>query len=286
MRRLWPVAAALVFVGCLAKPPLTDEILRESLPETTKIPQAWGEGASSGEVDDAWLASFGDASLDSLVFEVLENNTDLHQAAARVAVAKETVVVVGSRLKPRVGAKIGGATTKDFSSSSPVYTNAEYAGLVWELDVWGRLRSQRDAAKQDFEAAELDYKFARLSLVATTAKLWYQLTEVLRIKQLVVQSVEIYTDLLELVQQRRSSGKASDFELMQAKAALASAQSDLRAVDADFAAVRRALELLLGRYPSADLEAQADFVPVPPPVAAGVPAPRLILVLPPVRVTR
>jgi outer membrane protein TolC len=59
---------------------------------------------------------------------------------------------------------------------------------------------------------------------------------------------------------------------MQARAALAMAQGDLRAADADYDAVRRALELLLGRYPGAEIEARGDFVPVPPPVAAGVPA--------------
>ncbi len=86
------------------------------------------------------------------------------------------------------------------------------------------------------------------------------------------QSVQIYTDLLELVRVRRAAGKVADFDVDQASAALATAQSQLRGAQGLYSEARRALELVLGRYPAAEIEVAATFAPQPRPVAAGLPS--------------
>jgi hypothetical protein len=64
----------------------------------------------------------------------------------------------------------------------------------------------------------------------------------------------------------------ADLDVEQARAALATAQGELRGAEGAYSDARRALELLLGRYPAAEIEARGDFVPVPPPVRAGLPS--------------
>jgi len=270
MRRISCAAAALL-AGCLATPPQQAAILKQALPESTTVPPAWSSPASPDEVGNDWLASFDDPVLDALVAEAIANNLDLRQAAAKVEIARQTVVVVGSRLKPQIGAKIGDAGTFD-SGQEPVKSNMEYVGIAWEIDLWGRLRSQRAAAEEAYEATALDYAFARQSLAATTAKSWYLVIETRQLLALAEQAVQIYTDLLELVRVRRAAGKVADFDVDQASAALATAQSQLRGAQGLYSEARRALELLLGRYPAAEIEVAATFSPQPPPVAAGLPS--------------
>jgi NodT family efflux transporter outer membrane factor (OMF) lipoprotein len=265
-------ALAVLLSGCLARPPQPAEVLQQALPEGTTVPAAWSTATSPDVVTNDWLASFGDPELDAVVTEAIANNPDLRQAAAKVEIAQQIVVVVGSRLKPQIGARIGAASTRDLGEDDTFNSNLEYAGLVWEIDVWGRLRSQQAAAEQSAEATALDYDFARLSLAATTARSWYQVTEAGRLLAVAEQSVQIYTALLDLVRVRRDAGKVAEFDVVQASAALASAQSELRGAQEVYTEARRALELLLGRYPAAEIEARGDFVPAPPPVRAGLPS--------------
>jgi outer membrane protein TolC len=76
------------------------------------------------------------------------------------------------------------------------------------------------------EAAALDYAYARQSLAATTAKLWYVAVETRQLLVLSEQAVRIYSDLLALVQIRRNAGKDSDLDVVDVRAKLETAQSD------------------------------------------------------------
>jgi outer membrane protein TolC len=148
----------------------------------------------------------------------------------------------------------------------------QYGGIFWEIDLWGRIRAQKAAAEAGFEATALDYAFGRQSVAATTAKSWYLAIETRQLVALAEQAVEIYTRLLELVKIRRAAGKVADLDVAEASANLNSAESDLRIAQGLYSEARRALELLLGRYPAAEIEISAAFAPLPQPVAAGLPS--------------
>jgi outer membrane protein TolC len=82
-------------------------------------------------------------TLEAIVAEAIANNLDLKGAATKVAIAQQTVIVVGSQLLPWVGVQLDGTRTKDFDDGSFNSTSA-FLGVAWELDVWGRLRAQRE----------------------------------------------------------------------------------------------------------------------------------------------
>jgi multidrug efflux system outer membrane protein len=194
------VVAAAILSGCpLAKPPDHAQVVREALPAGTTIPPAWSSPASANDVSGDWLKSFNDPGLDGVVAEAMTNNLDLRQAAARVEAARQTVIVVGSRLKPQIGGRLGAAITRVDGDPSAFDSNLEYLGVAWEIDVWGRPRAQRAAAEANSQAAALDYAFARQSLAATAAQSWYLAIETRQLLQLAEQSVDIYAELLDLV---------------------------------------------------------------------------------------
>ena len=272
MRRAALLVAAVMVAGCALKaPPTHTDVVDQALPKDTRIPPAWRADSPGGEETNDWLKSFNDPVLNAIVAEAIANNPDLRAAAAKVAIAQQTVIVVGSRLLPWVGVQLGGSVTDDKDNSSFGSTSA-FLGVAWELDVWGRLRAQRAASEANAEAAALDYAYARQSLAATTAKLWYLAVETRQLLALSEQAVRIYSDLLALVQLRRSAGKDSDLDVVDVRAKLEAARSDVERARESYGEARRALEALIGRYPAAEIDVAAVYLALPPFAGAGIPS--------------
>ena len=271
MRAALFVAAAML-AGCALKaPPTHTDVVEQALPKQTRIPPAWRADPRGGDVTNGWLKSFDDPPLEAIVAEAIANNLDLKAAAAKVAIAQQAVIIVGSQLSPWVGVQLGATATKDFDDGTFSSTSA-FLGVAWELDVWGRLRAQRAASEANAEAIALDYAYARQSLAATTAKLWYLAVETRQVLALSEQAVKIYGDLLQLVALRRNAGKDSDLDVVDVRAKLEQAQSEVERARESFGEARRALEVLLGRYPAAEIEVAAVYPPLPPLAGTGVPS--------------
>jgi multidrug efflux system outer membrane protein len=278
MRETGAIAVLMAtLAGCaLQTPPTKTEVLNQALPEGTQIPSAWKAAAKTGAVADDWLKNFHDPMLDAIVAEAMENNLDLHQAADRVAIARQTITVVGAQLLPQLNGQLGYKHTHDFGDESYVRHTFDHTvvslGAAWELDVWGRLRAQRASAVAGYEATALDYAYARQSLAATVAMSWYLTTETHQLLGLAERAAGTYGELFDLAAIKHTAGKSSELDVVDARAKLEIAQSDLEAARNNYAESRRALEVLLGRYPAAEIKAAATYPPLPPSAGAGVPA--------------
>jgi NodT family efflux transporter outer membrane factor (OMF) lipoprotein len=264
---------AVLLAGCALKPmPEHGEIVKQALPPTTQVPPVWQADASAAPVPAAWVATFKDRQLDAIVAEAMANNTNLRVAAARVEVAQQSVIVVGAAMLPQVGAQFGARSTYDRDAASAHGSTVGYVGVAWEIDVWGRLRAQRESADYGAQAAAADYAWARESLAALVAKSWYLCIETRQLLALAEQSVQVYGELLKLVNIRRNAGKDSDLNVADVTAKLDSARSSVEAARQSYGEAQRALETLLGRYPAAEIEVAAVFGFLPPPAAAGLPS--------------
>jgi outer membrane protein, multidrug efflux system len=277
-RELISLALGIVLVamgGCaLHKPPSQAAIVNQALPKATPLPGTWSSGTDTANVTDDWVKTFKDDELDVVVREAIANNLDLRQSAARVEQARQSVVVVGAQLKPHVGAAVAGATTRssNAASSDQYQSNMEYGAFSWEIDVWGRVRSQRAATRENYEAVAMDYAFARQSVAALTAKSWYLAIETRRLVALAQQSVGIYSSLLDLVKVRRAAGKVADLDVAEASYELNEAQNQLIVMQGLYSEARRSLEVLVGRYPSAELAVAEEYAALPALVAPGLPS--------------
>jgi len=270
--RLPLLLAAAALAGCALKtPPTHTAVVEQALPAQTRMPPAWRADARGGDVGNHWLKAFDDPALEAIVAEAIAHNPDLRAAAAQVAIAQQAVVVAGSRLQPWVGLQLGATATHDQDNGGHSNSTA-FFGVAWELDVWGRLRAQRAASEANAEAVALDYAYARQSLAATTAKLWYLNIEARQVVALNQRAVAIYGDLLSLVQVRRNAGKDSDLDVVDVRAKLETAQSETARAEEAFGEARRGLEVLLGRYPAAEIEVAAVYPALPPLHGTGVPS--------------
>ena len=275
MRALRPILALAIFAlaGCaLNKPPEREELNKQALPNL-QVPENYtapgGAASTAGAVGKTWLATFKDPQLDALVEEALKHNPDLQVAAARVEQAASFVKVAGATLLPQVNAlaRGGGALSGDSSG-------LEGAGIFanWELDLWGRVRAGRETASTQYVSAAFDAEYARQSLAAMVAKSWFLATEARMQKANAEEMAAASERQLAFAQDRLRVGRGDEYDVVLARANLASFRDSVRSLDLAYQQALRALEALAGRYPAAALPVPAKLAALPGPVPVGMPS--------------
>jgi len=262
-------AAAALLAGCALKsPPPQNEIRQEALGDMA-VSNPWKAAAtSSAAVQDNWLATFEDSQLDALAAEGVARNPDLRVAAIRVEQAAGYVNLAKASLRPTVGIiGTGGIKLSDLSSA----LTGIIALVSWELDLWGRLRYGEQAAQATYAATQADLEFARQSLAATIARSWFTATETLLQQQIAEDMVRAAQELVTLAADRQRVGVGNEQDVALARANLGTQQDSLRQARFAHEQSVRALELLLGRYPAAELKARLDLAKLPDAAPAGLP---------------
>ena len=267
-------ALSLAFIpGCVTPkaPPTTDEIRQQSGTLTNlDLTKAWKAGAAAGPIADNWLVTFDDAQLDALVAEAMTNNPDLRVTVTRVEQAAQYVELAKAALRPAVnlfgtgGLKMGGG---DIASA----LQGASLGVSWEPDLWGRMRYGRNAYEATYASAQADFEFGRQSLAATVAKTWFTAGETWLQLQIAEDMVKAAQELMTLAEKRRQVGSGNEQDVALARANVGNLQDAAIQVRLAHEQTLRALELLLGRYPAAELQARHDLPSLPGPVPAGLP---------------
>jgi NodT family efflux transporter outer membrane factor (OMF) lipoprotein len=145
------------------------------------------------------------------------------------------------------------------------------AQLNWEIDLWGRLTDETKAAYRDARASLADYDSARLSLAGRVAQAWFGLIEARQQRELGERDTMARESNLNVTERRYERGVASSLDVRLSRSALGSSQANLAfRQQAEKEAARR-LEVLLGRYPAAELAAASDLPDLDPLGGAGAP---------------
>lgn len=248
---------------------------------STQVPAQWHSETSTNAVLDDWIASFGDDQLVKLVNEAMTNNPDLAATAARLDQAIASAGVAKANLWPQLSGGLSGQHTTllertDADKAAGIKANSTTYGasldLSWEVDVWGRLRYAKSSATETAKAWAADYIAARRSLAAQVAKAWFAAAEAQLQKQLSDNFVASYEETLRIVEAKFKAGAVSEQDVANAKADLASSRRLAEAGATTLKESVRSLEVLLGRYPAAELSVADDLQAVPPAIPAGLPS--------------
>jgi len=257
--------------GCATEdPPSRDAFRQESGIQQLALDEPWRAGGDAGEIRDDWLASFDDAQLNLLVDEAMRGNPDLRVVATKVELAAQYVELAKAALWPAVklagsgGFKMGGG---DVSSA----LKGVALGVSWEPDLWGRIRYGRNATQATQASIEADYEFARQSLAATVAKCWFTASETWLQTKLTDEMIGTAQELVTLARERWRVGVGSELDVSVAKVNLGTFRESATQVRLAHQHALRAIELLLGRYPAAELAARPDLPALPGPVPVGLP---------------
>jgi NodT family efflux transporter outer membrane factor (OMF) lipoprotein len=237
-----------------------------------RVPENFAEKAGQGAVDDGWIKSFNDQTLIKLTDEALAANPGLKIAEARVEQADGLTRQAEAGLKPTIG--YGGGYKDTEYEGSGIGKGGGLGGLSisWEADVWGRIRTDIAGSEEKTAATVADYRFARQSLAASVSNGWFLANTAKFQHQFAEKIVGIQKKRVEIAVIMQEIGKGTGRDVHLARGAVASAGEAARQALSASEDALRSLELLLGRYPSADIETADKLVAVPPPIPAGIPS--------------
>lgn len=236
-------------------------------PQLPAIPDEWVKAGVVGEAPSGnWLDQFDDPTMLALVNEALEANPDIMASEARVRAAREQARGVYGRSLPSIGYNfnngyssvvssqtLGGGVIVDGRFSQPSYQ--QDFQFNWELDLWGRVRAGNRAARTDFFASEADLAAAQLSLGGQTAIAWIDLNAALEQERISRETFDARARIVELTERRFERGLSTALDVRTARSQLATSEAQIALQEQLRADATRRLEVLLGRYPSTELEA-------------------------------
>jgi len=274
IRSLLPPALLALAAGCNLAPTYT----RPAPP----VPGAWPQADAMAEVapGGGWQDCFPDPGLQAVIRLALAGNRDLRAAALNVVKAEAMYQIQRSQLLPSIGLLAFGEKYRVPSSvgsngkASIVQETALYVGVVsWEIDFFGRVRSLKDQALNQYLATEQAQAAARLSLVSAVAQAYLAYGADSESLQLAQKLFETQKASFGLVAASREAGVASDLDLKQAEGLMEAARSDLARWRGQLALDGNALDLLAGSpVPRAQLPADLASAGAPRDVSAGLPS--------------
>ena len=246
-----------------------------TVPSNWQYAMATAAPADGVALDEAWWKRFNTPELDALIDRVLASNTNLATAAIRVRQAQLRADLANSARLPSVsaGAKVGASRSLDHDTGT-LRSSSASVSASWELDLWGRLAAQRDAAAWEASATEADRRGVALSLVGTTARLYWQLAYLDERVTSAENSLAYARKTLSLVQALHQGGATSGLEDAQAEQAVRAQEGALSQLTQTRMEIRQSLALLLdGPTQSAQLpEHPAWPMGAWPTVAPDLPA--------------
>lgn len=280
--KLLTLFAAVLLVGCGTLAP------QYSQPEAP-VPLAWPEGpayqkhgptgADVAIAEMAWRKFFSDPKLKRLIELALENNRDLRQATLNIERAQAQYRIARAGLFPQVGA-FGGYSKQrlpDTTGGGQALTLEQYdvalGSTSWEADFFGRIRSLKEQALEEYFASAEARRAAQISLVAEVTRGYLLLAADRELLDLARQTLQSYQSTYELTRQRFEVGVASILEVRQAQTSVDSARVDIARFTSLVAEDENALRLLLGTSLSAELlPAALTSVTALQEIPAGVPS--------------
>ncbi len=258
----------------------------------TRVPDAWtGPTEAAGAEQKAaaakdivqWWTTFGDPTLTSLVERAVKSNLDLKQAESRILQARAARGIVTAGLWPSVGAtgsftrSRSAGTTISAGTSGGTTRNLYQAGLdaAWELDIFGGVRRDVEAANADVLAAVEDRRNVLVTLTAEVAINYVDLRGFQRQIVIAQDNLKAQQHSAELTRQRFQGGFVGALDVANADAQVATTASQIPLLESSARQAVYNISVLLGLEPAALLEelSPTSVIPVAPPtVPVGVPS--------------
>ena len=234
------------------------------------------DGVAIGTNDlQTWWTVFHDPLLDTLVLMSRESSPDLEIAAMRVQEQRALRDVVGGDRVPSV-AGVGSAARSRISDEfiapgqpSPEWSYRTGAEASWELDVWGRVRQNIQAADASVEATEEDYRDVMLILCSDVAAAYIELRALQQRLTYAEQNAKLQRDSVQLTQDRLEAELVPELDVLQAKLALGVTESNIPSLRSRILRNINRLAVLTGSS-SAKISELTRKPGAIPPVAEGV----------------
>lgn len=267
LRGASPLLAALILSACAAPELKAPQI---------EVPVAYKEAAETADAADAsrwkpaqpaeaqprgeWWKAFNDSALNQLIEEATAANPSLAAAAARVKQARALAGVAEADRIPSVGAGFGpqraraSALSLGLPQGTDVSPTTAWQGRLtasYEVDLFGRVAGNVNAAQADAAASEATYRSVLLALQADVAQTYFRLRATDAELAFLNETVRLRDENVRINQRRYELGDVGELDVARARTELATTQAEAIALERQRAQLEHALAVLLGKPASA-----------------------------------
>ncbi len=261
------ILIGMLFLSC------SSTITKNEINKHIQIPETWVEKISSTNTKNTiWWNEFEDNKLKEVILEAYENNRTLQIASANVIAASSQAKIAGAPLLPQASLSLDTQKRKQNFIDFPIpgsdgavlsNTNTNFGAslnISWEIDLWQKLSAEHAGAIANVQIAEADLKGAKLSLEAQICKAWFSAIESKRQVELAIATLTNLQLSVDQIRTRYEAGLIKSLDLRLALSNLALSKSSVKQRENQAKNSIRQLELLLGKYPSTELQI-SEYLP-------------------------
>ena len=278
--RSWLAAAATMATlsGCAVGP----DYHRPETPLDARFANAGEPGLAAGDAVEAYWVGFSDPMLTGLIEDALAHNKDLNAAEANLRAARAARRLAGFDQFPTV--TFSGSYTRNLESLEQLpgvdfhdrEFDAAQAGFdgLWELDLFGRVRRNVEAARADVGASAATLQDARVSVIAEVARDYFILRGLQDQLTLTERNADNQFNTLKLTRNRLDAGRGNQLDTARAEAQWQTTVASIPTLQATIATTAYRLSVLTGQQPtalSASLTVRTPQPALPPLNTIGTP---------------
>lgn len=261
---LFFIPLVVIIAGCKSS---------EQISPPVELPEAFSESGTE-LVPEQWWMSFQDDGLNAAIAAGVESNFTLLSAFERLQAAQAVADQSGAAGYPDLEASAQGRIQRDNDEFSNENGQIELGlSSVYEVDLWGRIRSGVQAEAFRAQASLYDFQTAALTLTGKITSSWYQLAEASEQLALLEEQTETNETVLQLLRNRFRIGQIDRVDVVRQQQLVEATREQQIDAEARQAGLENQLAVLLGRPPQEELNFVSDGFPELPPLPeAGLPA--------------
>ncbi|SUJ16121.1 Outer membrane protein oprM precursor [Sphingobacterium spiritivorum] len=284
------IAFALMLAGCKApKATIVKDEVKENIPLNFQSGEQQDTVQNSGTTP--WRQFFTDPNLVALIETALKNNQELLITLQEIEIAKSSVLYKNGKLSPTVAAKLGAGVSKagryTSEGAGEATTQIEpgkempdplgnfEGGLVanWEVDIWKKLRTEKQAAIAHYLATVEGKNFVLSNLIEEVADNYYELLALDNQLDIVQQYIKLQERALEISKIQKEAAATTELAVKKFEAELSKSKATAYTIHQEITEKENQINALLGRYPQPVVRTKESFMStIAQPVYTGIPS--------------
>jgi multidrug efflux system outer membrane protein len=249
-----------------------------------EVPAQWrlvDYPSAADAANQLWWTQFGDPVLDALIDTALRENLDIQAASARVDQFIGALTSARSQFFPQLGYNAEASRNRASRLGQPPLPGGTdpwynlYQGALtadWQLDLFGRVRRQSEAAQAQVLASTQGRRGVILTLVANVAASYVALRGLDRQLEIARATAKNYSGTVDLFVLRRKGGVVSQVELAQARSQYDAAAASIPSLEFQVVTTENLISILLGRAPGPIPRGKSIDELAPPAIPSGLPS--------------
>ncbi|MDR3177741.1 MAG: TolC family protein [Campylobacteraceae bacterium] len=273
IRGLFLVVTAVVFYGCGIHPkPLESDL---------KLPEGFSVKTDNvTSISALWWENFNSTVLNSLIKKALDNSPDILIAYENIEQARLQLGISKMAYLPTASLSAGTSTSRSDSSgrdASKSESTSASLRINYEIDLWGKIRANKEAALAKFDATVYDKDAITLSMYATVAESYFSLLSYKERLAIAKDNLKISEQLMQIVEAKYKSGSVSVLDVSRQRSSLLSQQANVKSLELQESQAKNALAVLIGSLPQEfEVETGSLWDLSIPTVQAGLPSELLL----------